>query len=274
MFSMQAAITSFGPGMKGWAGRQISPDLSLNDISRQEASGGAITRESAGAEVHATCACVAKSPHRKGEIWASTDDGLVHVTRDDGASWQNVTPPALPELAYIGCVEISPHDPDTIYVAATRYKLADYKPYLFRSTDGGRSWQSISNSFPINGNYARGAGRSGPAGTAVRRDGDGRLFQPRRLDKVDTHAWRTSGGSRLRPQDQGRQIWSPARMAARSGYSMTSRRCVRWPTARPEHGCSAARDHPDPAAFRRTGWRANTLLLRSHLRHWRRHRHH
>ena len=71
---------------EGMSWEEISPDLSLNDISRQEASGGAITRESAGAEVHATCACVAGSPHRKGEIWASTDDGLVHVTRDDGVS--------------------------------------------------------------------------------------------------------------------------------------------------------------------------------------------
>ena len=126
----------------------ISPDLSLNDISRQGASGGAITRESAGAEVHATCACLVELPHRKGEIWASTDDGLVQVTRDDGVSWQDVTPPNIPELAYIGCVEISAHDPDIVYLAATRYKLADYKPYLFRSRDSGRSWQSISDSFP------------------------------------------------------------------------------------------------------------------------------
>ena len=127
---------------------EISPDLSQNDKSRQEHSGGNITLESAGAEVHATCACVVESPHRKGEIWASTDDGLVHVTRDDGASWQNVTPPEMPALAYVGCVEISPHDPDTVYLAATRYKLADYRPYLFRSSDSGRSWQSISTSFP------------------------------------------------------------------------------------------------------------------------------
>jgi photosystem II stability/assembly factor-like uncharacterized protein len=133
---------------EGMDWEEISPDLSLNDIARQGGSGGAITHESAGAEVHATCACVVESPHRKGEIWASTDDGLVQVTRDDGASWQNVTPPAMPDLAYIGCVEISLHDPDTIYLAATRYKLSDYKPYLFRSTDGGQSWQSISDSFP------------------------------------------------------------------------------------------------------------------------------
>ena len=133
---------------EGMSWDKISPDLSLNDVSRQGASGGQITRESAGAEVHATCACVVESPHRKGEIWASTDDGLVHVTRDDGASWQNVTPPGMPELAYVGCVEISSHDPDTVYLAATRYKLADYQPYLFRTTDGGRTWQRIDQNFP------------------------------------------------------------------------------------------------------------------------------
>jgi photosystem II stability/assembly factor-like uncharacterized protein len=133
---------------EGMSWEEISPDLSLNDVSRQGASGGEITRESAGAEVHATCACLVESPHHKGEIWASTDDGLVHVSRDDGVSWRNVTPPEMPELAYIGCVEISAHDPDIVYLAATRYKLADYRPYLFRSTDGGQSWQSISSSFP------------------------------------------------------------------------------------------------------------------------------
>ena len=135
---------------EGMSWQKISPDLSLNDLARQGASGGDITRESAGAEIHATCACVVESPHRAGEIWASTDDGLVHVTRDDGTAWKNVTPKGMPELAYVGCVEVSAHDPDTIYVAATRYKLADYKPYLFRSTDGGRSWKSIKGDLPTN----------------------------------------------------------------------------------------------------------------------------
>ena len=133
---------------EGMSWQRISPDLSLNDRKRQGASGGPITRESAGAEVHATCACVTASPHRPGEIWASTDDGLVHVTRDGGKSWKDVTPKAMPELAYVGCVEVSAHDPDTIYLAATRYKLADYKPYLFKSSDGGRSWKSINGDLP------------------------------------------------------------------------------------------------------------------------------
>jgi photosystem II stability/assembly factor-like uncharacterized protein len=133
---------------EGMSWEMISPDLSLNDPSRQGASGGEITPESAGAEVHATCACVAESPHRPGEIWASTDDGLVHVTRNAGGSWINVTPPGMPELAYVGCVEVSAHNADTVYVAATRYKLADYSPYLYRTTDSGRTWQSLDAHFP------------------------------------------------------------------------------------------------------------------------------
>jgi hypothetical protein len=132
----------------GMSWEEISPDLSLNDPARQGSSGGDITAENAGAEVHATCASLVESPHRPGEIWASTDDGLVHVTRDGGVTWRNVTPSSMPELAYVGCVEISAHDPDTIYLAATRYKLADYLPYLFRSTDGGQSFEAINGDFP------------------------------------------------------------------------------------------------------------------------------
>lgn len=126
----------------------ISPDLSLNDPARQDYSGGALTRDNSGVEVHATCASLVESRHRKGEIWASTDDGLVQVTRDEGAHWSNVTPRDLPELAYVGCLEISLHDAETVYVAATRYKLSDYRPHLFRTRDGGKSWQSINGDFP------------------------------------------------------------------------------------------------------------------------------
>jgi photosystem II stability/assembly factor-like uncharacterized protein len=133
---------------EGQSWEAISPDLSLNDPARQGHSGGDITRESAGAEVHATTASVVESPHRKGEVWASTDDGLVHVMRAGANTWSNVTPPTLPELAYVGCVEPSPHAADTVYVAATRYKLSDYKPYLYRTTDGGRNWTSINGNFP------------------------------------------------------------------------------------------------------------------------------
>ena len=132
----------------GMSWEAISPDLSRRDAAKLEPSGGPLTGDSAGAEAYATCASVVESPSRKGEIWASTDDGLVHVTRDDGNTWNNVTPDGIPELAYVGCVEVSLHDPDTIYVAATNYKLSDYRPYLFRSNDGGASWTSIAGDLP------------------------------------------------------------------------------------------------------------------------------
>ena len=126
----------------------ISPDLSRNEQEKLDYSGGPLTGDSAGAETYASCASVIENPGRKGEIWASTDDGLVHVTRDDGESWTDVTPPGMPREAYVGCVEPSDTDPDTVYVAATCYKLADYAPYLFRTKDGGKSWEAISGDLP------------------------------------------------------------------------------------------------------------------------------
>ena len=135
---------------EGSSWEAISPDLSLNDPTRQGHSGGPLTHDTAGAEVHATCACVTPSTHREKEIWASTDDGLVHVTRNEGKQWVNVTPPGMPKLAYVGCVEISAHHADTVYVCATCYKLADYKPYLFLSTNGGKDWVSITGNLPAN----------------------------------------------------------------------------------------------------------------------------
>ena len=126
----------------------ISPDLSRNDSEKLGVSGGPLTGDGASAEAYASLATFAESPHRPGELWAGTDDGLVHVSRNDGKSWQNVTPKTMPELAYVGTVEISAHDADTIYLTATRYKLDDYDPYLFRSTDGGKNWESINGDFP------------------------------------------------------------------------------------------------------------------------------
>ena len=188
---------------EGMSWQRISPDLSLNDRARQGHSGGDITRESAGAEVHATCACVVESPHRRGEIWASTDDGLVHVTRDDGKTWKNVTPKGMPELAYVGCVEISAHDADTIYVAATRYKLADYKPYLFKSTDGGRSWKSIKGDLPAD-EITR-VVRADPVAAGLLYVGTetGIHFSLDDGAQLDAHGRRPARGAGLRPQAQG-----------------------------------------------------------------------
>ena len=135
---------------EGMSWEKISPDLSRKDQSKLDFSGGPLTGDSAGAEQYATCSSVVESIHREGEIWAATDDGLVHVTRDGGKNWHNVTPKSIPEWAYIGNIEISVHDPDTIYLAATRYKLSDYKPYLFKTSNGGKTWNQLDNNFPKN----------------------------------------------------------------------------------------------------------------------------
>ena len=131
---------------EGMSWEEISPDLSLNDVSRQGHSGGEITRESAGAEVHATCACVVENRRiARARSGPSTDDGLVHVTRDDGNVLEQRHPARDAGRSPMSAASRFRRTmPDTIYLAATRYKLADYRPYLFRSIDGGRSWQSIN----------------------------------------------------------------------------------------------------------------------------------
>lgn len=126
----------------------ISPDLSRNDVAKLGHSGGPLTSDSAGAETYASLSTLVESIHRPGELWAGTDDGLIHVSRDHGASWQDVTPQDMPEWGYVGVVEISTHDADTIYACATRFKIDDYEPYLFRTTNGGKSWDCINGDFP------------------------------------------------------------------------------------------------------------------------------
>ncbi len=133
---------------EGHSWEEISPDLTQRDESKLGPSGGPLTGDSAGAETYATLSTLVESPHRKGELWAGTDDGLIHVSRDDGGTWQDVTPSDMPAWAYVGSIEVSPHDADTIYVASTCFKHDDYQPYLYRSTDGGKSWASLSGGFP------------------------------------------------------------------------------------------------------------------------------
>ena len=133
-------------GGSSW--QAISPDLSRADPNKLEASGGPITKDVSGAEQYATLSTFVESKHQPGVFWAGTDDGLVHLSRDGGSHWDNITPPDLPEWAYVGCVEVSPHDPASAYVSATRYKLDDYRPYLYKTEDYGRSWRSINGDFP------------------------------------------------------------------------------------------------------------------------------
>ena len=98
--------------------------------------------------MHATCASVVESRHRKGEIWASTDDGLVHVTRDDGAAWANVTPKEMPEFGRVSIIDASAFDAGTAYVAVKKPLLNDFAPYIFRTHDFGKTWTKITNGIP------------------------------------------------------------------------------------------------------------------------------
>jgi len=136
----------------GASWQPVSPDLTRNDPSRLLPSGGPVTRDNTGAEVYCTIFALAESPGRAGLWWAGSDDGLVHVSDDGCATWRDVTPPAdlLPEWALVSVIEPSPHDPDTAYVAATRYKLADDRPYLLVTRDRGRTWSSVAGGLPAN----------------------------------------------------------------------------------------------------------------------------
>ena len=133
---------------EGTTWEAVSPDLTRNDPDKGEPGGGPISRDVSGAEVYCTIFAFAESPRTPGEFWAGSDDGLVHISRDSGATWHDITPPGLPEWATVSMIDLSPHDPNTAWLAAWNYKLDDYSPYLYRTRDGGRTWQSIASGIP------------------------------------------------------------------------------------------------------------------------------
>lgn len=133
--------------------KEVSPDLTRNEKSKQGKGGGPYTNEAVGAENYGTLSYVVESPHGKGVIWTGSDDGLVQLTRDNGSSWTNVTPKGLKECL-INAIDISPHDPATAYIATTRYKFNDYTPALYKTTDYGKTWVNISSGIP-NGAFTR-----------------------------------------------------------------------------------------------------------------------
>ena len=126
----------------------VSPDLTRNDPEKLKASGGPITRDNTGAEVYCNIFALAECPHEAGVLWAGTDDGLVHISRDGGETWREITPPDLPEWALISIIDASAHQAGAAYIAATRYKLDDAKPYLYKTTDYGETWTAITNGIP------------------------------------------------------------------------------------------------------------------------------
>jgi photosystem II stability/assembly factor-like uncharacterized protein/DNA-binding FrmR family transcriptional regulator len=135
---------------EGQSWEVISPDLTRNDPTRLGSSGGPITKDNTSVEYYCTIFTLAESPLEKGALWAGSDDGLVHVTRDGGTTWKNVTPKDLPEWAMISMIEPSPHDAGTAHIAATRYKSDDFAPYLYRTTDYGQTWVKITDGIAEN----------------------------------------------------------------------------------------------------------------------------
>ncbi len=131
----------------GQTWQAISGDLTRNDTTKQQSTGGPITKDNTGVEYYCTIFTLAESPLKEGIIWTGSDDGLIYVTTNGGKNWQNVTPPKnlLPEWAQINSIEANPFNESGLYVAATHYKSDDYKPYLLKTNDFGKTWKKIVN---------------------------------------------------------------------------------------------------------------------------------
>lgn len=137
---------------EGQSWKTISPDLTRGLPETIKSSGGPITQDNTGAEFYSNIFVITESIMEKGVIWTGSDDGLIHVTRDNGTTWENVTPPSSmsPKLNMINSIDASPFDKGTVYVAATSYKFGDYTPYLYKTNDYGKTWTLITNGIKDN----------------------------------------------------------------------------------------------------------------------------
>jgi photosystem II stability/assembly factor-like uncharacterized protein len=131
-----------------WA--TISPDLTRNDKSKQQDSGGPLTKDQYTVEYYDVIFSLAESPKQQGLLWAGTDDGLIQLTRDEGKTWTNVTPKEMPEWAMVSFIEASPFDATTAYVAVDAHKLDNFKPLIFKTSDFGKTWTKLITGLPDN----------------------------------------------------------------------------------------------------------------------------
>jgi photosystem II stability/assembly factor-like uncharacterized protein len=138
---------------EGMSWTKISTDLTRNDPSKQQPSGGPITKDNTGVEVYNTIFTFAESPVKQGVLWTGSDCGLIHVSTDNGNTWKNVTPKGLPE-SLVSMISPSPFDAGTAYAAVNRYKHGDMAPYIYKTTDYGASWTLITQGIPA-GAFAR-----------------------------------------------------------------------------------------------------------------------
>ncbi len=123
----------------------ISPDLTTNDSTKMKSSGGPITKDNTSVEYYCTIFAGTESNFEEGTLWVGSDDGLVHITRDGGKNWNNITPTNLPKWCMINSIEADPHDAGGAYIAATSYKSGDFRPYLFKTKNYGKTWTKIVN---------------------------------------------------------------------------------------------------------------------------------
>ena len=142
---------SFDEG-RSW--ERMSPDLTRAEPETLDDSGGPIVLDQDGPEIYGTLYAVTPSPHDAGTIWTGSDDGLVHLSRDDGANWRNVTPPDMPPHTRVMTVEVSPHHAASALVAGIRYEMDDRAPYAWRTDDYGATWARISDGIP-DGSFVR-----------------------------------------------------------------------------------------------------------------------
>ena len=130
---------------EGQSWKVISPDLTTNTPEKLKSSGGPITQDNTGVEYYCTIFAANESPIKEGLIWVGSDDGLIHLTRNGGENWENVTPKDLPEWLMVNSIEPSAFDPAVCYVAGTLYKTGNFKPYLYKTVDYGKNWSLITN---------------------------------------------------------------------------------------------------------------------------------
>ncbi len=147
----EAVFKSTDEGMNWTA---ISRDLTRNDKSKQQSSGGPLTQDNTSVEYYDTIFALAESPIEKGLIWAGSDDGLVHVTRDGGQHWADVTSKEFGDWSRVKSIDPSPHAAGTAYIAIDRHQLDDFRPYFFKTSDYGKTWTKITNGLPDN-SYAQ-----------------------------------------------------------------------------------------------------------------------
>jgi photosystem II stability/assembly factor-like uncharacterized protein len=130
---------------EGQSWEMISPDLTTNDTAKEAPSGGPITKDNTSVEYYSTIFTATESPLEEGLLWAGSDDGLINISKDGGKNWENVTPPQAGKFMMWNCVETNPYKKGAAYFVGTKYKLDDFKPYIFKTEDYGKTWKQITN---------------------------------------------------------------------------------------------------------------------------------